>query len=222
MLVPKLSRLIYRHKAFLLIVLGVTGLITSGVLYVQQSIRDNVTKEATSLNVEAAPSSVKPKPAEVATYTVPPTDPRYITIPALGIGNTPVVKLGLLKGGAIATPSNIYQTGWYNGSARPGQNGAMFIYGHVSSWTAKGVFYNLKKLQPKSLVTITRGDNKTYTYQVISTKTYPSDHVDMTQVLSPINDKPGLNLMTCTGQLIKGTGEFNERLVVFTSLVSTT
>ena len=29
----------------------------------------------------------------------------------------------------------------------------------------------------------------------------------------------GLNLMTCTGEAIAGTSEFNERLVVFTSLV---
>jgi hypothetical protein len=43
----------------------------------------------------------------------------------------------------------------------------------------------------------------------------------MKQVLSPINpNKPGLNLMTCTGHVMKGTSEFSERLVVFTSLVS--
>lgn len=43
----------------------------------------------------------------------------------------------------------------------------------------------------------------------------------MNKTLSPINSQtPGLNLMTCTGQVIKGTSEFNERLVVFTSLIS--
>ena len=42
----------------------------------------------------------------------------------------------------------------------------------------------------------------------------------MSQVLSPVNPtKPGLNLITCTGQVISGTSEFNERLVVYTSLV---
>jgi hypothetical protein len=42
----------------------------------------------------------------------------------------------------------------------------------------------------------------------------------MQQVLSSVNpDQPGLNLMTCTGQVIKGTSQFNERLVVFTTLV---
>ena len=97
----------------------------------------------------------------------------------------------------------------------------MFIYGHVSSWTADGAFYNLKKLHSGNTVTIIRGDNRAYMYRVVSSKIYPYDNVDMNQVLAPINAKvPGLNLMTCTGQVIQGTSEFNERLVVFTELVS--
>jgi len=129
------------------------------------------------------------------------------------------VQLGLTGSNQVATPDNIYDTGWYNGSAKPGQSGAMFIYGHVSSWTADGVFFNLKRLKVGENITITRGDNTTYTYQVVSSKIYPYNNVNMQEVLSPINaSKPGLNLMTCTGSLIKGTSEFSERLVVFTSL----
>ncbi len=127
-----------------------------------------------------------------------------------------------MSNGAIGVPDNIYETGWYDGSSRPGQVGAMFIYGHVSSWTANGIFYNLKKLQPGDGITITRGDNTTYTYKVVASKVYPYNAVDMNAALSPIDKtKPGLNLMTCTGQVIKGTSDFNERLVVFTSLVQT-
>lgn len=132
-----------------------------------------------------------------------------------------MLKLGLTSGGAIAVPDNIYDAGWYDKSSLPGQKGAMFIYGHVSSWTADGIFHDLKKLKAGDSVVITRGDNKKFTYRVISTKTYPYNKVDMNQVLSPIDgNETGLNLMTCTGQIIKGTSEFNERLVVFTSLAS--
>jgi sortase A len=97
----------------------------------------------------------------------------------------------------------------------------MFIYGHVSSWTADGVFYNLKKLVTGDDITITRGDNQTYTYKVVRSEVYPYNNVPMNTVLSPSNPKvPGLNLMTCTGSVIKGTSEFNERLVVYTNLVT--
>lgn len=210
-----------RRVAWLLIALGIIGLVVSTVLYIQEPRQPKAEGNAKSVNVEPAPSSVKPSTKSVATYTVPAANPKYIAIPAIGIKNTPVLKLGLLKSGAIATPDNIYDTGWYDGSAKPGQAGAMFIYGHVSSWTADGIFYNLKRLVPGDSITITRGDNTVYTYRVVASKVYPYNDVNMSQVLSPINaKKPGLNLMTCTGQVIKGTSEFNERLVVFTSLVS--
>jgi sortase (surface protein transpeptidase) len=206
--------------AILLIIFG----LVLGLLAIWFSVHDRSTQPKPPLGAltsKSAPSSVKLSTKAIASYTVPPTDPRYITIPAIGIRNTPVLKLGLLASGAIAVPDSIYETGWYDGSAKPGQSGAMFIYGHVSSWTANGIFYNLKKLVPGNQVTITRGDNTTYTYKVESIKIYPYNNVDMNQALAPIDPKqPGLNLMTCTGQVIKGTSEFNERLVVFTSLVS--
>jgi LPXTG-site transpeptidase (sortase) family protein len=171
--------------------------------------------------VNSAPSSVKPTTQEIVSYSVPPNDPKYISIPAIDISTTKVLKLGLLKSGAIGTPDNVYDTGWYDGSSTPGQNGAMFIYGHVSSWTADGIFYNLKILVAGDKIIITRGDNTTYTYQVVSLKIYPYNNVPMNTVLEPIQaGTPGLNLMTCTGQVMPGTSEFNERLVVYTSLVS--
>jgi len=207
---------IRKHQAALLISVGIIGLITSGIIYIRQPKPPKVT----SVTVAAATSSVKPAAKVVSQYTVPATDPRYIAISSIGVGNTPVEELGLLKDGSIATPNNIYETGWYGGSAKPGQPGAMFIYGHVSSWTADGVFYNLKKLVPGDTVTVTRGDNQQFTYKVITSKVYPYNNVDMKAVLSPVQASiPGLNLMTCTGKVISGTSEFNERLVVFTSLV---
>lgn len=204
-----------------LLTVGIVGLLISGLLYIHRSGPPPDNLKVSSVDVEPAPSSVKPTVSEVVSYNVAPTLPKYISIPAIGISNTRIIRLGILSNGQIATPDNIYDTGWYDASAKPGQNGAMFIYGHVSSWTANGIFYNLKKLQPGDDITITRGDNQTFTYQVVTTKIYPYMSVDMNAVLAPINPtKPGLNLMTCTGQVIAGTSEFNERLVVFTSLVS--
>jgi len=204
-----------------LLTVGVVGLLISGFLYNHHAGSPPDNLKVSSVDVAPAPSSVKPTVEAVASYNVAPTLPKYISIPSIGISNTRIIRLGILSNGQIATPDNIYDTGWYDASAKPGQNGAMFIYGHVSSWTANGIFYNLKKLQPGDDITITRGDNQIFTYQVITIKIYPYMNVDMSAVLSPIKPTlPGLNLMTCTGQVIAGTSEFNERLVVFTSLVS--
>ena len=171
---------------------------------------------------KSAPSSVRPSDKAVATYSVPPTNPKYIAIPSIGLANTLILRLGLTSNAAIAVPDNIYEAGWYDGSSKPGNPGAMFIYGHISSWTADGIFYNLHKLRQGDLVNITRGDNTIYTYKVIKLVIYPYNAVPMDTVLTNISKNiPGLNIMTCTGQVIKGTSEFNERLVVYTNLVST-
>jgi sortase A len=209
-----------KYLGSLLIVFGL-GLALISVILIFHQQRTEPKPPPGALTSKSAPSSVKPKPQTIASYNVSATDPKYIAIPAINITNTPILKLGLTKTGQINVPDNIYETGWYDGSSEPGQAGAMFIYGHVSSWQANGIFYNLKKLKAGDQVTIVRGDNKTYIYQVVSTKIYAYNNVDMNQVLAPVDSsKPGLNLMTCTGQVIKGTSEFNERLVVFTSLVA--
>jgi LPXTG-site transpeptidase (sortase) family protein len=170
-------------------------------------------------------SKLPSAPSKQATvnYTVAPSLPKYIAIPAIHIPNTEVVPLGLDTTGAIDVPSSSYVSGWYNGSAKPGQQGAMFIYGHVAGWYTGGIFYNLKKLHAGDIVRVTRGDNKVYTYEVITSKVYPYQSVDMQAVLAPVvKNVPGLNLMTCTGTVVKGSNPitFNERLVVFTKLIS--
>lgn len=200
------------------IILGIALAATAVMLSINHS---NLPKSPVqALTAQSILSSVKPSSQVIANYNVPASNPKYISIPAIHVDKTRILKLGLTSGKAIAVPTNIYDTGWYDGSSLPGQTGAMFIYGHVSSWAANGVFYNLKNLKTGDRIIIIGGDNKAYIYQVVSTKVYPYNAVNMNQVLSPINSKPGLNLMTCTGTVIKGTSEFNERLVVFANLVS--
>lgn len=208
-----------RLVAGLFITIGL--ILGAEALFLSIRTHTTATEPPPSVQSRRAPSSKKPSPSAVNNYAVAPDLPKYLDIPAIKVPKTRVMQLGLTKNNQIAEPDNIYDTGWYNGSAKPGQKGALFIYGHVSSWQANGVFYNLKKLKPGDKIYIVRGDNKQFVYQVVSLETYNYKHVDMDQVLSPIDvAKPGLNLMTCTGRIIKGTSEFNERLVVFTSLVS--
>lgn len=215
---PKVNEKLVNKSAWLLIILGLAGVIVSAMLLLRSHQPPAGVK---NVSVESAPSAVKPSGQAVTSYNVPPANPKYISIPAINIKQAEVIQLGLLKNSQIATPNNIYEAGWYNGSSKPGKTGAMFIYGHVSSWQANGLFYDLKKLKAGDTIAITRGDNTAYIYKVVSSKIYPSNNVDMNEVLSPINSgKPGLNMMTCTGKVIKGTSEFNQRLVVFASLVS--
>lgn len=192
-------------------------LIASGVALYFKSHRDQLKPPAQAAVL--APKSTKLSQEEINNYEVPPANPRYIFIPKINVSKTRVKALGINKNGEVAVPDNIYDAGWYTGSVKPGQIGAMFIFGHISSWQANGIFHDLNKLKAGDLVTVERGDGKKYTYAVNSSKIYQADKVDMNQVLKPITPgTAGLNLMTCAGKVKPGTSEFTERLVVFTTL----
>ena len=74
-------------------------------------------------SVDEAPVSDE----DIDKYTVSANNPRYISIPALGVGKTRVMTVGLTKLNTLAMPRNINDAGWYDKSATPGQG-----YGQVS------------------------------------------------------------------------------------------
>ena len=163
----------------------------------------------------AVPATTPTIPSAFASYTVAADLPRYIYIPKLSV-QAIIRPLGLTAAGQLATPNNVYDTGWYTKSSQPGQPGAAVIDGHVSSWTTNGVFYGLKTLQAGDAIQIERGDGTKLSYLVVKKQVYGYQQVDMSAVLSPVEaGKPGLNLITCTGDVIKGTNDFTERVVIF-------
>ena len=163
----------------------------------------------------ALPSTEKPTGKSINQYVVAPDLARYLKIPKLGV-YARVLQVGITSDGALGTPSNVYDTAWYTGSAKPGQPGATLIDGHVSSWTTHGIFYGIKTLVAGDNIQIVRGDGTVLTYQVVKVQVYDSDNVDMRAAITPITaGKSGLNLITCTGRVKPGTSEFNQRVVVF-------
>lgn len=155
------------------------------------------------------------KPGGTSSYRVAPTLPRALRIPKLGV-DARVVRLGIKVNNELAAPHNIFDTGWYDGSAKPGEAGAMLIDGHASGPSKHGVFYALKTLKPGDMIEVERGDGKVFKYKVVSSKAYPADKVDMAAALTPITPgKPGLNLITCTGKVAASRTTFEDRLLVF-------
>ena len=212
----------YIYRLIILIAVGIIILDVNVIVHHIQADRARqafIKSQVSALGSNNVPSSTKPSSKVVASYQVAPTLPKYIIIPAIHV-NARVTQISTNPKNQIEAPGNIYDVGWYKKSSLPGQLGAMFIDGHVSSWTANGVFYNLKQLAPGDKIQIVRGDNKTFTYVVKQLKTYSASNVDMTQALAPFTPGgAGLNLMTCTGKVITGTSEFNERLVVYSVLM---
>lgn len=186
---------------------------------VQHLAQQQSTDQAASGSAETGSGTVPSEtPANnLAGYKVAATAPRIIRIDSIGVAAR-VLRTGVNTKNQLGAPANIFDTAWYDGSARPGEAGAVLIDGHVSGPTQNGVFYKLKQLKKGSKITLERGDGKIFSYTVVDMRVYDADKVDMAAALTPITPgKPGLNLITCTGKVASSGTDFVQRLVVFTT-----
>jgi LPXTG-site transpeptidase (sortase) family protein len=140
--------------------------------------------------------------------------PRILRIGKIGV-EAKVLSLSIGANNQLRAPASIFDAGWYNGSALPGESGAVLIDGHVHGPTKPGVFVGLKKLKTGDAITLERGDGKVFTYRVAKMQSYAKDAVDMGAAFSSAEPgKPGLNIITCDGAY-DDAGHYENRLVVF-------
>lgn len=213
-----------RHTTFLYVLAGILfiagGLIAWQGFSANQRIEEQI-KETNQLAEDdgSRPSTTTVEQNAIDEYVVAPNLPRVMTIDKIGV-NARIIPLGVTSSNKLKAPSNIYDIGWYNASAQPGQPGAMLVDGHVSSWTSDGVFKNLKNLVPGDIITVERGDGQKLQFRVVKSQTYVESATDMRAALLPVTEgKNGLNLITCYGRVRPGTSEFEQRLIVFTEQI---
>ena len=164
---------------------------------------------------EAAPVTKE----DLSGYTVAADAPRILTIDKLGL-ETRILPMGINADNSIQAPININDAGWYTGSAKPGEVGAMFIDGHASGATRLGAFGSLDTLKNDDTLTIEKGDGATLTYRVVHVAVVPLEAVDMSKALAPYPGvNKGLNLMTCTGTWVKESATLDHRVIVYTEQI---
>jgi LPXTG-site transpeptidase (sortase) family protein len=117
----------------------------------------------------------------------------------------------------MQAPNNIYDAGWYTGSSKPGQNGAMVVDGHASqTGTHYGLFGRLESLADGDKITVEKGDGTKLSFTVAKVEVVAIKDVDMNQVMVPYNSSTqGLNLITCAGDWTKDGKTLDHRVIVF-------
>lgn len=228
---PKTSKLVkfhpFKQSALVYIGIGliVLGLSTSFLSLKQAHTSAAQVKRIAAVSQEASdpvvPSETKPTQSTV-TYKVAPLLPAILKISKIGV-DTRIRSLGTNKLDQLMAPSNIYDAGWYNSSAKPGDigaNGAILIDGHIHGPTQPGVFANLQKLVAGDIITIKRGDGNLFNYKVISQKNVDVDKFDIGDALSSAQPGiAGLNLVTCGGSYDKS-GHYDQRTIVYSVLTN--
>ncbi len=199
------------------IVLFMVGLLAAfSTIRTEQSVKAQVKGLAKQTDEESdgTPSEEEP-PSNLSSYSVAPDLPRILEIEKINL-SARVRRLGVNSNNVLKAPSNIFDVGWYDASAKPGENGTVVLDGHVSGPTKRGVFHSIGSLKAGDKISLERGDGKKFTYTVTGTQVYGHDKVDMPKVLtSSVVGKPGLNLITCTGRFNVRTNNYEQRVVVF-------
>ena len=138
-------------------------------------------------------------------YNVPAGNPRYLSIPKLGIYNSRVIRVSKRGDGRLGTPTNIFDVGWYDGSSKPGQGGTMIIDGHNGGPNIEGVFKHIDTLVVGDVIEIAVGGSDViYKYRVeenVEVKLENADkYMNKEARKSPIEGKESITLITCIGE----------------------
>lgn len=167
----------------------------------------------------AAPEEATPPNSLLASYTVAADQPRALYIDKLGISSR-IMPLDVGADGSIQTPKNIFDAGWYTGSAKPSEPGLAFLDGHASGATRQGLMAYLDTLAVGDTLTVEKGDGTELLYEVVHVETVPLEGIDMNKALSIYGDaEKGLNIMTCTGRWIPEKLTYDQRVVVYTQQI---
>jgi hypothetical protein len=153
-------------------------------------------------------------PEGLPSSTAPPI---RLQIPAIHV-STKIVDEGLGADGALQVPpltdAGVREVGWYDLGPAPGQVGSAIIVGHVDSYQAAGVFYDLGSLVPGNAVEVTLANGETVHFTVTSVHEYSKAHFPASEVYGP-EPYQALRLITCGGAFDEATGHYLSNIVVY-------
>ncbi len=150
-----------------------------------------------------------------------PGTPIRLIVPKVNI-DAHIEHVGLTKGGAMDTPKETNNVGWFMFGSRPGEIGTATIAGH-SGWknNTPVVFDSLSDLQLGDLVYVENSEKIISTFIVRDIKIY-DENADTTSVFTSSDGISHLNLITCDGTWNKENKSYSDRLVVFTDKLPST
>lgn len=197
------------------LILGIALLCIAGIGFLQYwqatTAGDSIPSSETVEAVSEHPSEKKPELNQ--SYRVPADHPRLLIIPKLRTTSY-IQPVGVDQTGVMATPNNIYFTGWYVKNVAPGEAGVSILNGHVGGRYAPGVFKDLKSLIKGDSITIEMGDQSKRSFRVVSVDSY-----EVSRAAEPLfKDDPEisneLHLITCDGAYNEVAKTYDQRVIV--------
>ena len=202
-------------------ILGITGYVSYDTLNTNSEVKEVVAQtssEDTSVLGEGT-DETEVSANVIDSYKVSADMPRVLSIESLGIRSR-ILPMSVTNTGAIQAPTNIFDSGWYTGSAKPGTSGAGLIDAHASGATREGLFAYLDKLKEGDKISVERGNGEILNYAVVHVETVDLSTIDMTKALETYGDvKEGINLITCSGTWMPDEATYDKRVLVYTERI---
>ena len=139
---------------------------------------------------------------DLSNYKVAADRPRFLIIEQLNV-KARVLEIGINNKGELATPTGIFDAGWYYASSKPGMGGTVLIDGHNGGPTKTGIFKHTPELKKDDIIKIERGDGAIFNYAVIDNISVPLQESDDYMTIAATSPEPGkesLTIITCTGE----------------------
>ncbi len=202
-------------------IVTIFGVITACSNPVNDVIKTEVTqKEPVQISekVEELQATVKDSSTSSFVPASAPVNPLKITIPSINV-EAEIHPYGMDDTGRMAVPEDPEEVGWYKYGVTPGSAGNAVLAGHVDSKVGPAVFFYLKDLKTGDKIHITNANGEELVFEVKDSQKYSPEDAPMNEIFGPSETK-SLNLITCTGYFDRSVGHYEERLVVFTELIS--
>ena len=162
----------------------------------------------------APPDEADPADAFVSSSSYPTVAlPLRLRIPALHVTSR-LVDLDLRTDGSVQVPGSPSVAGWYDRGPRPGQPGPAVILGHVDSRRGPGIFFDLYRIRPGTVVEIDRADGSTATFRITNVARVAKTRFPTDLVYAPTLD-PTLRLVTCGGSFDHTRGSYRDNIIAF-------
>lgn len=222
--VPKIRQ--FTLASLAIVILAATGYVGFDTWQTNHQVKSQLIQSVAALSSSITTDSPTRQAAEGTSETKLPVDvlknyhvaaslPRALYIDKLHIAAR-ILPMGVNPDGSVQAPLGIYDSGWYDGSVKPGETGAMFIDGHASGPTRQGLFGSLFMLNEGDTLQVEKGDGTRLTYKVVHKDIVDKDKVDMKAMLLPYGrTSRALNLMTCAGTWVQNDKTLSQRVLIY-------
>lgn len=125
-------------------------------------------------------------------------------------------QVGTLPDRSVEVPERWQEVGWFDGGARPGEDGPAVLLGHVDSKAGPAVFVRLPQVEAGAVVEVVDAEGGVVRFAVDRVEQHPKTRFPTEAVYLPAL-RAELRLVTCGGAFDRPTGHYVDNIVVYAS-----